>query len=410
MSILSRDNRIQSYNSIAFRVLMAILWTQYTVMPLIKVVITRLPYVNFLAELLIPMGIIISAMACLPWFLRHIRGGDLAVYVGVVLVVLFSMVLHPITVEYLQEEWWRILIAAVPMYFIGVSFSLDDCKNDLFWCSVFSVIGMFVFRLYLLNSGRQLENDDMDAAYKVLPSMMYLIYYASTKKHIIYTVVAAVLSTVILIFGTRGPILCILIYVAFITIYKAFKSKNLKKMLIFLLVFLIILSVFIFDSLFIEVSNVLVKVFEEIGFSTRVFDMILEGDIVASKGRESLAKQAVEAIIENPVWGYGVTADRAMFGVYVHNMPLEVWCQYGVIFGSIILLAILVLTATSFIKSRRNKELLLFVLLFTCMNYVKLMVSGTYTTEPYFFFMVGLFVSIARNGNIVRRSRREKRR
>ncbi len=400
----------QPYNSIAFRVLMAILWTQYTVMPLVKVVIARLPYINFLAELLIPMSIILSAMACLPWFLRHIRGGDLAVYIGAVLVVLFSMVLHPITVEYLQEEWWRILIAAVPMYFIGVSFSLSDCKKDLFWCSVFSILGMFVFRLYLLNSGRQLENDDMDAAYRVLPSMMYLIYYASTKKQIIYTVIAAVLSTVILIFGTRGPILCILIYVALLTIYKAFKSKNLKKMLIFLLIFAVIVSVFAFDRLFVEVSSVLTRVFERIGFSTRIFNFIIEGDIVASKGRESLAKQAIEAIIENPAWGYGVTADRAMFGSYPHNIALEIWCQYGVIFGTLVLLAVLVLTVIALIKSNKNKELFLFVLLFVCMNYVKLMVSGTYTIEPYFFFMVGIFVSIMRNGNIVRRSRREKRR
>ena len=391
----------QPYNSIAFRVLMAILWTQYTVMPLIKVVIARLPYINFLAELLIPMSIILSAMACLPWFLRHIRGGDVGFYIGAVLVVLFSMVIHPITVDYLQEDWWRILVAAVPMYFIGVSFSLKDCKNDLFWCSVFSVLGMFIFRLYLLNSGRELENDDMDAAYRVLPSIMYLIYYASTKKQVIYVVIAAVLSTVIFIFGTRGPILCMLVYMALIVVYKAFKANNIKKVLIFLLVFAIILSVFIFDELFIEVSGVLTKIFGRLGFSTRIFDFIVEGDIAKSRGRETLANQAIEAIIENPALGYGITADRAMFGVYTHNLILEIWCQYGVIFGSILLLIILALTVLSLIKTFNEEKTFCFVMLFISMMFVKLMISSTYTIEPYFFFMIGFFVSLNRKKSLV---------
>ena len=386
----------QPYNSIAFRVLVAIVWTHNTVMPLMRVVIERLPYIGFLAELLIPMSIILSAMACLPWFLRHIRGGDLSVYICAVLIVLFSMVLHPITVDYLQEEWWRILIAAVPMYFIGVSFSLEDSKNDLFWCSLFSVLGMFAFRLYLLNSGRALENDDMEAAYRMLPSIMYLIYYASVKKQVIYIAIAGVLSTVILIFGTRGPIVCMLVYVALLTIYYSFKSRNLKKLLILLIIFAIVLSVFIFDSLFIEVTSVLSKAFEKIGFSTRIFTFIIEGDITASKGRESLAKQAVEAIIENPMWGYGITADRAMFGIYPHNMFLEILCQYGIVFGSLLIITMLVITVIALLKSRKNTGRFTFGLMLVSIVFVKLMISSTYTIEPLLFFMMGYFVLILR--------------
>lgn len=393
----------QPYNSIAFRVLMAILWTQYTVMPLIRVVIERLPYINFLAELFIPMSIILSAMACLPWFLRHIRGGDLAVYVGAVLVVLFSMVIHPVTVEYLQEEWWRILIAAVPMYFIGVSFSVEACKKDLFWCSVFSVLGMFAFRLYLLSSGRELENDDMDAAYRVLPSILYLIYYAYTKRKTAYYVIAVVLSAVILIFGTRGPILCMLVYVGLLLIYTAVKSGNVKRLIIISVIIVAILSVFAFDSLFVQVSSAFAKLFERIGFSTRIFDFILAGDLAESKGREFLAKQAITAIIENPAWGYGITADRAMFGIYPHNIVLELWCQYGVVIGTVVVAIILALTVIALVKTFKNKQEFAFVLLFVSMIFVKLMVSGSYTTESYFYFMLGLFVNVARSKYLSRR-------
>ena len=290
----------QSYKSIPFRILLVLLWTQHTVLNLVSAVIERLPVVGVLSDLFVPACIIFAILASFPWFLKHVRVSNVVVYVGAVMIVLFTMILHPMTVEYLQEEWWRILIAAVPMFYIGVSFSLKDSENDLFWCSVFSVLCMFVFRLYLLNSGRELENDDMDAAYRMLPSIMYLIYYASVKKRAIYTVIAAALSSVILIFGTRGPIVCILVYVAALTLYLAFKSRNVKKIFVLLVVFAIVLSIFIFDTLFIEVTTALSKQFERIGFSTRIFNFIIEGDIIASKGREALARNTIEAILENP--------------------------------------------------------------------------------------------------------------
>ena len=96
---------------------------------------------------------------------------------------------------------------------------------------------------------------------------------------------------------------------------------------------------------------------KKIGFSTRIFTFIIEGDITASKGRESLAKQAVEAIIENPMWGYGITADRAMFGIYPHNMFLEILCQYGIVFGSLLIITMLVITVIALLKSRKNRQL-----------------------------------------------------
>lgn len=387
----------QPYNSIAFRILVAVVWTYNTVFPLVKAVFATLPYIGVLADLLIPMSIFLSAMACLPWFLRRVRISNVVVYVGAVMIVLFTMILHPMTVDYLQEEWWRILIAAVPMYFIGVSFSLEDSENDLFWCSIFSVLGMFIFRIYLLNSGRELENDDMEAAYRMLPSIMYLIYYASVKKRVIYTVIAAALSLVILIFGTRGPIVCILVYVAALTIYLAFKSRSIKKTLILLVVFAVVLSIFIFDALFIEVSTALSKQFERIGFSTRIFNFIIEGDIIASKGREALAKNTIEAILENPLWGYGVTGDRALLGIYPHNIFLEVLCQYGIIFGSILIIATLAITVRALFKIRKDRKRFAFALMLVSLVFVKLMISSTYTTEPYLFFMMGYFVLILRD-------------
>ncbi len=385
-----------AYNSIAFRILVVILWSQYTVMSCIRAVIARLPIINFLSELFIPMSIILVAMACLPWFLKRVRGVDLLFYLGMVLVVLFSMIFHPMTVEYLEEEWWRILIAAVPMYFVGVSFSLKDSHKDLFWCSIFSILAMFLYKLYELSSGRVLEADDMDASYRLLPSALYLFYYAFNNRKAVYYAVAAGLSMVLLIFGTRGPILCVLVFVALSLLYSVSRVKSTRKIVILAFLMLAIVFVASSEALLLRYSSVFAGIFERIGFSTRIFEFMLSGDIVEVGGRQYLARQAVDAIIKNPIEGYGMTGDRAMFGVYVHNLFLEMWCQYGVIIGSIFIFAIIALTATAGIKTFRYKRRFLFVLMLASMIFVKLMVSSTYTIEPYFFFMLGFYVNINR--------------
>jgi O-antigen ligase len=164
-----------------------------------------------------------------------------------------------------------------------------------------------------------------------------------------------------------------------------------------LVVFAVVLSIFIFDALFIEVSTALSKQFERIGFSTRIFNFIIEGDIIASKGREALAKNTIEAILENPLWGYGVTGDRALLGIYPHNIFLEVLCQYGIIFGSILIIATLAITVRALFKIRKDRKRFAFALMLVSLVFVKLMISSTYTTEPYLFFMMGYFVLILRD-------------
>ncbi len=393
----------QPYNSIAYRILVAILWTQYTVMPLVKVVIQRLPYVNFLAELFVPMSIIITAMACLPWFLRHIRGGDLAVYVGVVLVVLFSMIFYPSTVGYVQDEWWTILVAAVPMYFIGVSFSLEDSENDLFWCSLFSVVGMFVFRVYLINSGRTLEKDDMDAAYRMLPSIMYLVYYASRKKQIIYKLIALFSTIIVFMFGTRGPIICILVYFIALIFSDVMRTRNIKKFALFIVATAVIFAIVLDKSIFVRIISAISGIFEGIGFSTRVFDFILAGNVLESKGREHLINSAVEAIIRNPVRGYGFMGDRYLLGFYVHNIWIELWCHFGVVLGTLVMLVIVGLPVAALIKTRGTKQFR-FLLMMFCLVFVKLTLSSSYVLEPFLYLMLGFSVAILRRKKPIKRS------
>lgn len=390
----------QPYNTIAYRILLALLWTQFTVLKLVKAVVGMLPYIGDLAEIFIPACIVIATMAAMPWFLKRIRGSDIIFYTSMVFLVLFTLVLFPDNREYLEEEWWRTLIAAAPIYFIGVSFSIETCSRDLFWCSVVGVVFVLLYRIYLLSSGVLLESDDMDAAYKLLPSVMYLIYYASIKNKKLYWMIAAFATMVLFIFGTRGPIICVAAFLIALVILKIIKSeKSAKKLLLSAAVIVFIILLFD-EDIFYAIIRKSAALFGRIGFSTRIFDYFLAGNITESQGRRIFIEKITNAIIESPIIGYGFTGDRPLLGIYTHNMFFEIWCHFGIILGTLILCALTVLTILAFIKSWRKETVLEFVVMLCCMVFVKLMLSGSYSTEATFYFMLGVFVAILRKRNI----------
>jgi O-antigen ligase len=248
-----------------------------------------------------------------------------------------------------------------------------------------------------VGAGKAPENDDMDAAYKLLPSVMYLIYYAYNKKQKKYWAVALVSSVFMTIFGTRGPILCILIYIIALMMYGVIKERSVKKMIVLTGIIIVVISVFSQEDIFLRISVKMSDALTRMGFSSRIFDYYLAGEAATSKGRELLAEQAVEAIIRNPLFGYGFTGDRYLFGIYVHNIVLEMLCHYGVVLGSVIIVALACIMILAFIKCFKSKRMFTFVLMIASMMLVKLMLSGSYSTEPYFYFMLGLFVNVIRN-------------
>lgn len=396
MSILNPRGGIQSYNYIAFRILLMLVWLRHTFLIIVEAVILRIPVISELSGLFVPFCIVIAAVASFSWFWHHLKGLDILFYVVLVLVVLLTMVIYPRTYPFLSENWSLILVSAALYYFLGVSYSFEWCTKDLFYCSLLGVFGVFVFRLYQLSQGAILEQDDMDAAYRVLPAVMYLIYYASYHKRKIYWVFAIIASVTMFVFGTRGPIMIILVYIAIVLTKKAILIPGHKKFLAMAVLYAGILFFIIDDRIFPEIIKSLSRLFGQMGFSSRIFDFYLSGEIVESQGRAELAQKAMDAIINNPALGYGFTSDRYLFGVYPHNFVLELFVHFGVIIGAVILIGLVILTVVAFLKTKGVEKQNNFVLMLAVLVFMKLMVSGSYTIEPYFYFLLGVYVGIIR--------------
>ncbi len=389
-------NKKQPYYLIAFRILLVLLWTQYTVMTFVRAIVQRIPYVSIFADYVVPVAIVLALIVSIPWFIKNVRGVDVLLYLGLVILVIFTVVVFKNNAEFIEENWWRLLISSACFYFVGLAYSHKHCSRDIFWASFASTVLVFVYQLFKIRSGEVLEEDNMYVAYNLLPSMMYLLYYASMKLRKKYWLIAIGSALTMFVYGTRGPILCMIVYMAWYLIHRFSRTTSKRKVAIIFVILCMVGIVLFYDDLFLKIASLISNIFERFGFSTRIFDFYISGEVAVSKGRDYLTNQVLEAIAKNPYIGYGFTGDQYLLGVYCHNLIYEMWCHFGVVLGSLILLGLVVLTIIALVKTRRNKKIHFFVVMLISMIFVKLMLSNSYTLEPYFYFMLGVFVAVNR--------------
>lgn len=374
----------------AFRLLLLLIWANNTIVGFVIEIIDRLPLVGMLSPYIMPCIYIFLAICAAPYILKCCRPGDLIFYVMCAVTVLLTMLIYPDNTAYISPQLVRILCTVFPLYFIGIAYRHELHKDDLFWVSLLGVLAVFAYQLYYLYTGRVLSQDNMEAAYNVLPSVMYLIYSAFEKKKVRYVFPVIAGFFLMFLFGTRGALLAALLFGAICLFFYKFKGCKTGSKLVFLLIAGGVLVCLFATEVLTELARLGSQSFERWGFSTRIFDFFLEGEFVESKGREYLYRVTLEAIQRRPLLGYGIMGDQVCTGgSYAHNLFLEFWCQFGIFVGSALALLLISFVIKALYHARKNAGVL-FVLLFVCLVFVKLMISGSYLYESWLYFLIGL--------------------
>lgn len=378
-----------------FRILLVVFWTQFTILKFVTEIIERMPIIGVISDYIKPALFLSLIALSLPYIISRIKLIDFLYYLFVVLLILGTLLVYPDSSEYIFEYLWQILGLSVPVYFLGVAYDHEKSKKDLYWGSLFGVIAVFAYQLYVLSTGRMLESDNMSASYNVLPSIMYLIYWAICNNRMKLWVFAGIAATLSFIFGTRGPILAIMIFLAIGIIYKVSRIKNLVLKIFAILLIISLVGYMLYGDTILNLAMFLSDKFGDIGFSTRIFDFIVDEQIAESVGREKLNETVFNAIKQNPIYGYGFMGDRAIVGFYTHNIILEILCSYGIVCGGL-LMAFLVTFPIIVIVKSRNESSTWFLIMLECMVLLKLLFSGSYVYEPYFYFLLGISVGMSR--------------
>lgn len=390
---IAMESKEHLSSKFAFRVLLALVWTRYTVLPYIRAVVLRLPIVSYFADWVIPILITGALILALPYMCKKIRNYDILFYIGCVLFVVLSCVLYPKNAPYIFGDAWRILGMAVPFYFLGICYDHETHKNDLFWCSLIGVLSMGAY-LFLVLSQRELNDDRMNAAYNVLPSILYLIYWACEKKKIRYWLFVVFGVILAFAYGTRGVVVSIAVYGALLLIHNMFVGVFGTTKIIVAVLAIVLICLVVFTPLVTTVATYMSTLFQQIGVSSRIFDFFLEGELTTSVGRDNIREQILISIRKNWILGTGLMGDRVVTGgSYAHNLFLELWCQFGVIFGSLMAVCFILIPLKTLYRVRNNKSAFVIVLLFVCMVFIKLMMSSSYIVDSDFFFVMGFCIS-----------------
>lgn len=358
----------------------------------VKAVVMRLPVINALAEYFVPAVIVISLLCTLSSLSKNFKASDVLFYVVCLAVYTLTFVLFPANDQWLSLFLPMVFLQSLPLFYIGLS--IDSKKQlDVIEYVSMAYIVLSLLYIYLIFSNKEVVGEEMGAAYSMLPHLL-IVLYSCIRKFKWYSLVIVVLGiTRLLSTGNRGTLLCVAL---FVVLYIVFCTKMKRKWLWAAILAAITAYVWVRKDV---VFGFLNDFFGELGFSTRVFSMILNEELTDANGRDFLATFFMQKISEGGPFGYGICGDRMLLADesgYPHNLAIEFFVDYGYVLGSILLLAIAVLLLQAFIKCRSNDSKAL-LLIFITVGFVSLFLSNSYLSNPMFFLMLGYAVRIIRD-------------
>lgn len=308
------------------------------------------------------------------------------IYSGMLIIILVSLLLNSENVNYITGSNIEYFLAG---FFAAILLAdLKDFRElNLSMCTLAPIaIGLGAVCLFCETS----NNDnawmsDMNSAYSILIPVLFVIDQSFREKKMI---IFAVLGTAVtLMFGSRGPVLIIVLFLA-VSLFRNLKSKFARFIFITFCVF--VGYVFI-SGVYIGWLTSLEKVLKEQNITLASIEKTLHYDDI-SNGRDLIYRETIDAITSHPILGIGVFGDRS-FAVYTHNLFLELFVDFGVIFGSLISAFLIIQTSLSWNKTKKiygTKYTSIMLVIFFAV-YGQLMFSNSYLQCSLFFAMIGLF-------------------
>lgn len=381
-----------------FDILVILIWTQTILVSYVKAVLLRLPIVGDAPDFVLALFYIIAFIWASPYF--RLRLKDLVFVAAVIVVFLLEFAFYEERDAYFSQYLPTVFFTILPLYVVGVSLwqykNKDKLIHLLYIFSIFTLIANIVYHFVFgeaLDASTSQYVGEMNLAYYLLPHCCLIAYNAVKKTNLINIVMTVVGVLYLLMLGTRGVALIYLSSILVLIILgRRRKGTVLRAIVLFGGV-----GGFIASPLFDRTIQWLTNQATRLGLSIRFFDKLLLGEVTQSNSREIIANTLFQAIGKRPFFGYGLFSDRVLAGHYAHNIAIELWVEFGVLIGTVILAAIVLVLLFGYIRAKDTEgKGLIFCLICAC--FLKLFLSGSYLDERLLFFLLGLCVSSMREG------------
>ena len=236
-------------------------------------------------------------------------------------------------------------------------------------------------------------NGNMQFSYAAMPVVIFALYDFFERKSLYQLIISITLFIMIVLFGSRGPLACIAIFL--ILYFLKNRRKHLPLIVLFSLPLLYLVNNFE------QILGGIVTILERKSISSRTIYKLMSGTIASTTGRDAIQDVVIRLIGNRFVTGVGIGGERIainkeiynftknMGSCYPHNILLEVIVQYGVVIGGF-LIAWFIIRCIKTYKYSNKKDALIF---FISISIVHLMLSSSYLEDPMFFAMLGMLMN-----------------
>lgn len=332
----------------------------------------------------------------LPTWMKRIKDNIIIRYFIILFLILVLFTVFPNDV-FTLEVLMTLLFWTIPPMIFGSCLKYSNAdKKSLYNVAL---IAFAISVVYMINyaSGNNTEiKDNMGYAYTVLPCVLLFVSNLFNVEEInkkIWHWLVAIFSVGFLIMqGTRGPVLCVFIFI----LLMLFQKYGLTKFTVLISIVGAIITSIANSNWF---KTFLVSVntfFENVGFSTRIIDKFLQDELSVSTSRDKISEYLMEIIKSDPLAIRGLFADRSVtigwyssgVGIYAHNLILELLFDFGVIIGGVA--SIYLIYSVIRFLFRGTKEAFHIIALVVVCGFVQLFMSSSFLISPYFFMLIGM--------------------
>lgn len=221
----------------------------------------------------------------------------------------------------------------------------------------------------------------------VVTVFIYHKLFHFSKMTMIIAAIDLIASIQVVLFDchTRGAILIIGIAIVLMLLSKA------KKSTVPIIIVIAIVGL-VFMLFWEELLTFVIEFLDEFGISIPLLDKtvtLLAADNVGN-GRSAIYIRALELFKSSPIIGHGIGKFESLYGAYVHDIFLEIMCEFGVI-GLVVLLLFIFYVIKIIINERQNDETIFIIMIFSLTT--SLITSGVYWTTFIFWYYCFLIIN-----------------